>query len=243
MDDCGPTSATSRPSTTPSPPSTRPSDATGRRSSAFAREDSGTPSRSADGPSEVQRQLGRRTAAADEHPAVGWWLERVGVVGDVALEQSALAVVARPVPAPEVDLDVAGFGEVEQAGETPVPGHGEAAAGERDDGPRAGRTVVRCVGRPVADLDDAGAVGGDGAEDLRGDPIGGDAAGGECGAHRSHEGVRPAEVVVGARGNARPAEHPELELPCEIVVRAGPASLAVGDETVTVREHREELVD
>src|SRR3954451_3195150 len=47
MDDCGPTSAPSRPSTTPSPPSTRPSDTTGRRSSAFAREDSGTPTRSA----------------------------------------------------------------------------------------------------------------------------------------------------------------------------------------------------
>src|SRR3954451_5308953 len=38
MDDCGRTSATSRPSTTPSPPSTRPSDARGRRSSAFVRE-------------------------------------------------------------------------------------------------------------------------------------------------------------------------------------------------------------
>src|SRR6516225_3255501 len=37
-DDCGRTSATSRPSTTPSPPSTAPSDARGRRSSAFARE-------------------------------------------------------------------------------------------------------------------------------------------------------------------------------------------------------------
>src|SRR5262249_6368533 len=37
-DDCGRTSATSRPSTTPSPPSTRPSDARGRRSSAFVRE-------------------------------------------------------------------------------------------------------------------------------------------------------------------------------------------------------------
>src|SRR3954471_6064963 len=38
MDDCGRTSATSRPSTMPSPPSTRPSDARGRRSSAFVRE-------------------------------------------------------------------------------------------------------------------------------------------------------------------------------------------------------------
>src|SRR6516164_10001550 len=37
-DDCGRTSATSRPSTRPSPPSTRPSDARGRRSSAFVRE-------------------------------------------------------------------------------------------------------------------------------------------------------------------------------------------------------------
>jgi biotin operon repressor len=43
-DDCGRTSATSRPSTMLSPPSTRPSDATGRRSSAFARKDSGTAS-------------------------------------------------------------------------------------------------------------------------------------------------------------------------------------------------------
>src|SRR6516165_10302115 len=34
-DDCGRTSATSRPSTMPSPPSTGPSDARGRRSSAF----------------------------------------------------------------------------------------------------------------------------------------------------------------------------------------------------------------
>ena len=40
-DDCGRTSATSRPSTMPSPPSTRPSDARGRRSSAFVREDWG----------------------------------------------------------------------------------------------------------------------------------------------------------------------------------------------------------
>jgi hypothetical protein len=39
-DDCGRTSATSRPSTKPSPPSTPPSDARGRRSSAFVREDS-----------------------------------------------------------------------------------------------------------------------------------------------------------------------------------------------------------
>jgi hypothetical protein len=41
-DDCGPTSATSRPSTMPSPPSTRPSDATGRRSSAYVHKDSQT---------------------------------------------------------------------------------------------------------------------------------------------------------------------------------------------------------
>src|ERR1041385_2245585 len=40
-DDCGRTSATSRPSTMPSSPSTRPSDAGGRLSSAFVREDSG----------------------------------------------------------------------------------------------------------------------------------------------------------------------------------------------------------
>jgi len=38
-DDCGRTSAPSRPSTVPSPPSTQPSDARGRRSFAFARED------------------------------------------------------------------------------------------------------------------------------------------------------------------------------------------------------------
>jgi NADPH:quinone reductase-like Zn-dependent oxidoreductase len=38
-DDCGPTSAISRPSTKPSPPSTRPSHARGSRSSAFVRED------------------------------------------------------------------------------------------------------------------------------------------------------------------------------------------------------------
>src|SRR6516162_3225595 len=37
-DDCGRTSATSRPSTMPSPPSTRPSGSAGRRSSAFVRE-------------------------------------------------------------------------------------------------------------------------------------------------------------------------------------------------------------
>src|SRR4051812_29375495 len=37
-DDCGPTSATSRPSMTPLPPSIRPSAARGRRSSAFVRE-------------------------------------------------------------------------------------------------------------------------------------------------------------------------------------------------------------
>src|SRR5918996_4083928 len=37
-DDCGRTSAPSRPSTMPSPPSTLPSDARGRRSSAFVRE-------------------------------------------------------------------------------------------------------------------------------------------------------------------------------------------------------------
>ena len=41
-DDCGRTSATSRPSTMPSPPSTRPSDARGRRSSTFVHKDSGT---------------------------------------------------------------------------------------------------------------------------------------------------------------------------------------------------------
>ena len=41
-DDCGPTSATSRPSTMLSPPSTRPSEATGRRSSAFVHKDSET---------------------------------------------------------------------------------------------------------------------------------------------------------------------------------------------------------
>ena len=38
-DDCGPTSATSRPSTMPSPPSTRPRDARGRRSPAFVHKD------------------------------------------------------------------------------------------------------------------------------------------------------------------------------------------------------------
>jgi hypothetical protein len=41
-DDCGRTSATSRPSTMPSPPSTRPSDATARQSSAFVHKDSET---------------------------------------------------------------------------------------------------------------------------------------------------------------------------------------------------------
>jgi hypothetical protein len=40
-DECGRTSATSRPSMTPSPPSTRPSGSRERRSSAFIREDSG----------------------------------------------------------------------------------------------------------------------------------------------------------------------------------------------------------
>ena len=46
-DDCGRTSAPSRPSTKLSPPSTRPSDARGRRSFAFARKDSGRASSSA----------------------------------------------------------------------------------------------------------------------------------------------------------------------------------------------------
>src|SRR3954465_3986421 len=46
-DDCGRTSAPSRPSTMPSPNSTRPSGSTGRQSSAFVREDSGTASGSA----------------------------------------------------------------------------------------------------------------------------------------------------------------------------------------------------
>ena len=46
-DDCGRTSATSRPSTMPSPLSIRPSGSAGRRSSAFVREDLGTASGSA----------------------------------------------------------------------------------------------------------------------------------------------------------------------------------------------------
>ncbi len=45
-DDCGRTSATSRPSTTPSPPSTRPSGARGKRSSTFVR----------DGPARIGRR-------------------------------------------------------------------------------------------------------------------------------------------------------------------------------------------
>src|SRR3954471_4927300 len=43
-DDCGRTSATSRPLTTPSPPSTRRSGSRGRRSFAFVRKDLGTAS-------------------------------------------------------------------------------------------------------------------------------------------------------------------------------------------------------
>ena len=68
-DDCGRTSATSRPSTMPSPPSTRPSDARGRRSSAFVREDSGCTAHTS-----CQSRRGRLASARKERTGCSAWL-------------------------------------------------------------------------------------------------------------------------------------------------------------------------
>src|SRR5690348_9657477 len=62
-DDCGPTSAMSRPSTMLSPPSTRPSGAPGRRSSAFVHKDPRPPAT----PSQ-----GRRMALDARKPLSPW---------------------------------------------------------------------------------------------------------------------------------------------------------------------------
>src|SRR5215469_4512648 len=57
-DDCGRTSATSRPSTMPSPPSTRPSGSAGRRSSTFARKGLGQ--------AIVEQQIGTASLASPD---------------------------------------------------------------------------------------------------------------------------------------------------------------------------------
>ena len=168
------------------------------------------PQARAGGRSEVERQLGAGPRAADEHAALGRRLERLDVVADVAGEQAALAVVADAVAAAEADRHVAGLGEVEQARVAVVPRHGEVAARERDDRPGA-RRAGGSVRGPVAGAHDARAVDGDGAEGLRRDPVGRHAAGGERGADRPHERLRPAEVVVGVDRDAQPVEQRAVE--------------------------------
>ena len=158
------------------------------------------------GRSEVERQLGAGPGAADEDPAVGRRLQRLDVVARRRRRAGRSRSCGRP-----------------RCGSRSRParrrprrsragwGSGRPTATARllrekvTTGPVAGG-AVRGVRRPVAGLDDAGAVGGDGAEDLGGDPLGRHAAGGERGADRPHERLGSADVVVGVRGDAQPVE-------------------------------------
>ena len=162
------------------------------------------------------------------------------VVGDLAGEQAALAVVADAVAAAEADRHVAGFGEVEQARVAVVPRDGEVAADERDGRAGAGWAVGR-VRRPVAGLDDPGGVDGDGAERLGRDALGRDAAGGERGADRAHEGRRVRRGSSRRPWGRRRVEHREVEAAGDVVVgaaRVPGARPAVGDEAVAVARAR-----
>ena len=88
--------------------------------------------------SQVEHDVARRLGAADQRASLGGGLDRVGAVAEVAGDDGGLAVVADAGAARPADRDVAGLGELEQAGVVVVPADGEVAAGERDGGTGTG---------------------------------------------------------------------------------------------------------
>src|SRR5580658_10754703 len=80
----------------------------------------------------IERDLAARLRAADQHAARLGSLKRIGPVAHLAADQAGHAGVADAAPAAEPDRDVAGFGELEQAGESGIPWGREVAAAEGD---------------------------------------------------------------------------------------------------------------
>jgi DNA-binding CsgD family transcriptional regulator len=96
----------------------------------------------------IQHGVAGWTGAADEYLAVGGELKRIRGVGDVPGQQRGHAGVADAGAAAPAGGDVAGVGEVEHAAPVIAEGRGDAAAGEGNERPAAGR-ARRLVRRPA----------------------------------------------------------------------------------------------
>src|SRR6516225_4503467 len=95
-------------------------------------------------PSDVDDDVTLWPGAADQHVPLRRRIEWIGLVGDGAGDQSALAVVTDTGPARPAHGHVAGFGQLEETlllrG---TPPDGESAPGEGDEGPRSLRVGWR----------------------------------------------------------------------------------------------------
>src|SRR5262245_24113203 len=155
-DDCGRTSATSRPSTMPSPPSTRPSDARGRRSSAFVRErhapiEAVAPCRASSkgDPHEIIAVLLSALAFAMAWPcsASGWTLTAETLK---TTETDNVETAERPLVAPHLEAAAAHAGLLGRAGRKRDADHRRVLQGPQRQRPLMHAAGRRCPGRPAA---------------------------------------------------------------------------------------------
>src|SRR5208282_6250749 len=103
----------------------------------------------------IERDLAAGLRAADQRAARRGWLERVRPVADLAADQPGLAGVADAGPAAEPDGDVAGLGQLQEAGEGRVPRDRQVTAAERDHRAPA-RLASRRMRSALGCVDDTG---------------------------------------------------------------------------------------
>src|SRR4051794_16494141 len=184
------------------------------------------------GPSQIEHHVVTWLGAADERASIRGRFDRVRAVVDVAGDDGGLAAVADAGPAGPAHGDVAGLGELEQAGVVAAPWDGEIAACELDRRAASG-LAGGWVGRPRRRRRDAGRQARGGPEGLRVDARGVDPHGGQAGADLVHERDRPAQVCLGASrrlelGEQRRGETTDVgEVAAFQVARAGTAVVHV----------------
>src|SRR6266568_4403963 len=194
-------------------------------------------------PSEVEDDVAIRLRAADEEVAFGGRVDWVGHVRDRSRDEAALARVTDPGPARPPDGHIARFCQLEQAlvGRG-VPTRCDAAAGEGDERAPAG-LADRGMGWPRQGRDQTGRARFTSGEDLRVDPIRGDAPRAEPRRQLAHEGRGPAKVVVRVPRDAESLEDAHLEMAgavkvlAEAILGVGPA---VQDVAADPRERLEQ---
>ena len=146
----------------------------------------------------------------------GGFVERLGVVGDGAVDESGLAAVADAGATRPVGGYVAGLGELEQAAVAFVPWDGQRGAAEGDLGAPARRPGGRVgVGGVIAWL---------GPEDLAVQARGFHAPAEQGAGQLAQEGRGAAEVEVGVAGDAEFEQGIEVDAAGLVEVNAPPVA-------------------